>query len=76
MRLHKVEIHEFSRLNMQYTLLSKRKLLQFVNNGLVDGWDDPRFPTVRGIIRRGIKVEVINAIYARNCYIFLFTSWS
>lgn len=59
MGMRKVLIYEFSRLNMVYTLLSKRKLLWFVQNGKVDGWDDPRFPTVQGIVRRGLKVEAL-----------------
>ncbi|KAJ4954577.1 hypothetical protein NE237_011360 [Protea cynaroides] len=59
MELRKVHIYEFSRLNMVYTLLSKRKLLWFVENGKVDGWDDPRFPTVQGIVRRGLKIEAL-----------------
>lgn len=59
MGLRKVQIYEFSRLNMVYTLLSKRKLLWFVQNGQVEGWDDPRFPTVQGIVRRGLKIEAL-----------------
>ncbi|RZR86625.1 hypothetical protein BHM03_00013877, partial [Ensete ventricosum] len=59
MGVRTVQIYEFSRLNMVHTLLSKRKLLWFVQNGKVDGWDDPRFPTVQGIVRRGLKVEAL-----------------
>ncbi|GJW25802.1 glutamate--tRNA ligase, cytoplasmic [Tanacetum coccineum] len=59
MGLRKVEIYEFSRLNMVFTPLSKRKLLWFVQNGMVDGWDDARFPTVQGIVRRGLQIEAL-----------------
>lgn len=55
--LRRPYIWEYSRLNMTHTVLSKRKLAWFVNEHLVDGWDDPRFPTVRGILRRGMTVE-------------------
>jgi glutaminyl-tRNA synthetase len=50
---------EFDRLNLTYTLLSKRKLLQLVNEGHVRGWDDPRMPTLSGIRRRGYTPEAI-----------------
>ena len=50
---------EFDRLNLTYTLLSKRKLLLLVQNGLVRGWDDPRMPTICGIRRRGYTPEAI-----------------
>ncbi|CAL4964239.1 unnamed protein product [Urochloa decumbens] len=59
MGLRRVEIYEFSRLNLVYTLLSKRKLLWFVENKKVDDWTDPRFPTIQGILRRGLKIEAL-----------------
>ncbi|KAJ7583033.1 glutamate-tRNA ligase [Mycena floridula] len=57
--LRSVRIWDFSRLNFIYTLLSKRKLREFVNTGAVRGWDDPRMPTIRGIRRRGLTVEAL-----------------
>jgi glutaminyl-tRNA synthetase len=55
---------EFARLNLTYTVLSKRKLLQLVEQGLVDGWDDPRMPTLRGLRRRGYPAAAIRAFCA------------
>ncbi|KAG7298123.1 hypothetical protein JYU34_018892 [Plutella xylostella] len=57
--LRKPYIWEYSRLSMTNTVLSKRKLTWFVEQGLVDGWDDPRMPTVRGVLRRGMTVEAL-----------------
>lgn len=51
--------HEFARLNINYTVMSKRKLLELVENGTVDGWDDPRLPTIAGYKRRGYTPESI-----------------
>jgi glutaminyl-tRNA synthetase len=51
--------HEFARLNLDYTVMSKRKLLQLVEEGLVSGWDDPRMPTIAGMRRRGYTPEGI-----------------
>ncbi|MEJ2154175.1 MAG: glutamine--tRNA ligase/YqeY domain fusion protein [Desulfobacteraceae bacterium] len=51
--------YEFARLNLSYTVLSKRKLIQLVEEGLVDGWDDPRMPTISGFRRRGYTPEAI-----------------
>jgi glutaminyl-tRNA synthetase len=53
--------YEFARLNLAYTVLSKRKLLALVNEGYVDGWDDPRMPTIAAMRRRGIGPEAIRA---------------
>ncbi len=62
--IEKLEIYpsrqyEFARLNMTYTVMSKRKLLQLVNEGFVSGWDDPRMPTLSGVRRRGYTPESI-----------------
>lgn len=62
--IDKLEIYpskqtEFARLNLSYTIVSKRKLLELVNKGHVSGWDDPRMPTLSGIRRRGFTPESI-----------------
>jgi glutaminyl-tRNA synthetase len=56
--------YEFDRLNITYTMLSKRKLLQLVNEKRVNGWDDPRMPTLSGLRRRGFTPEAIRAFVA------------
>ncbi|HEV7686025.1 MAG TPA: glutamine--tRNA ligase/YqeY domain fusion protein, partial [Acidimicrobiia bacterium] len=53
--------HEFARLNLDYTVMSKRKLLTLVEDGHVSGWDDPRMPTIAGMRRRGYRPEAIRA---------------
>ena len=50
---------EFARLNLSYTVLSKRRLIRLVQEGHVDGWDDPRMPTISGLRRRGYTPESI-----------------
>ena len=56
---------EFARLNLNYTIMSKRKLLQLVNEGHVNGWDDPRMPTISGLRRRGYTPESIRNFATR-----------
>ena len=62
--LNELEIHhpqqiEFARLNLTYTVMSKRKLLELVEQKFVDGWDDPRMPTISAFRRRGYTPEAI-----------------
>ena len=57
---------EFARLNISYTVLSKRRLLQLVNDGHVRGWDDPRMPTLSGIRRRGYPPAAIRDFVAKH----------
>jgi glutaminyl-tRNA synthetase len=56
---------EFSRLNLTHTVMSKRWLLRLVQGGVVDGWDDPRMPTLSGLRRRGYPPEAIRSFCAR-----------
>jgi glutaminyl-tRNA synthetase len=57
--------YEFARLNLTYTIMSKRKLLQLVQSGVVSGWDDPRMPTISGMRRRGYTPAAIRAFAER-----------
>ncbi len=60
--------YEFNRLNITYTVMSKRKMLQLVKEGLVAGWDDPRMPTVCGLRRRGYTPEAIRSFIDKIGY--------
>lgn len=65
--------YEFARLNLNYTVMSKRKLLQLVNEGLVKGWDDPRMPTISALRRRGMTASAIRT-FAYNIGITKYPS--
>mmetsp|Transcript_42750 Transcript_42750/g.167040 ORF Transcript_42750/g.167040 Transcript_42750/m.167040 type:complete len:289 (-) Transcript_42750:1114-1980(-) len=60
-KLRRPYMWDFSRLNFKYAVLSKRKLQWFVDNKIVEGWADPRFPTVQGIRRRGMTIQALRA---------------
>ncbi|MEY4187853.1 MAG: Glutamine--tRNA ligase [Planctomycetota bacterium] len=62
--IHHPQQIEFNRLNLTYTMMSKRRLLELVKGGYVTGWDDPRIPTLRGLRRRGYTPEAIRAFCA------------
>nr|ANB27659.1 glutamyl-tRNA synthetase [Perkinsela sp. SMB-60] len=53
------QLNDYSRLNMEYTVMSKRKLTELVKHNVVLGWDDPRFPTVRALARKGLTAEAL-----------------
>ncbi|MGL4611670.1 MAG: glutamine--tRNA ligase/YqeY domain fusion protein [Trueperaceae bacterium] len=57
--------YEFGRRNLEYTVVSKRKLIQLVKEGFVTGWDDPRMPTLAGLRRRGVRPEAIRAFASK-----------
>ncbi|MCL4750922.1 MAG: glutamine--tRNA ligase/YqeY domain fusion protein [Myxococcales bacterium] len=57
--------YEFARLNLTYTVMSKRKLLELVESGRVSGWDDPRMPTIAGLRRRGVTPEAMRSFATR-----------
>ena len=57
--------YEFARLNLSYTIMSKRKLLALVTEGLVTGWDDPRMPTISGLRRRGVPAQAVRTFAQR-----------
>ena len=59
--LYRPKVYEMSRLNIEYTVLSKRRLLKLVNQKYVRGWDDPRMPTISGLRRRGYTAKILNS---------------
>ena len=59
--LYRPQVYEMSRLNIEYTVLSKRKLIKLVIQNYVRGWDDPRMPTVSGLRRRGYTKDILNS---------------
>ncbi len=65
--------YEFARLSLGYTVMSKRKLMQLVTEGLVSGWDDPRMPTISGLRRRGVTPQALRS-FASNIGITKYNS--
>ena len=61
LNLYRPKVYEMSRLNLQYVVLSKRRLIKLVEGKFVRGWDDPRMPTVSGLRRRGYTADILNA---------------
>ena len=65
--MKRCNMHTFGKVNFNYTVLSKRKLQKIVDSGTVDGWFDPRMPTVQGVLRRGVTLEGLKSfIYAQG----------
>ena len=65
LKIHHPQQIEFARLNLNYTVMSKRKMLRLVDEGHVDGWDDPRMPTLSGMRRRGFTPSAIRSFCER-----------
>ncbi|KAA6402485.1 MAG: putative Glutamate--tRNA ligase [Streblomastix strix] len=61
LKIRPVPIQDFARLNFLYTEMSKRKLQKFVDDGIASGWNDPRFPTIQGIMRKGMTIPALRA---------------
>lgn len=72
-KIHHPQQIEFARLNLGYTMMSKRNLLRLVNEGHVSGWDDPRMPTISGLRRRGYTPESI-AVFCEDIGVTRFNS--
>jgi glutamyl/glutaminyl-tRNA synthetase len=66
--LYKPKVWEYSRLNVDYNVMSKRRLLELVNGKYVSGWDDPRMLTINGLRRRGYTADAINKFCAEVCH--------
>jgi glutaminyl-tRNA synthetase len=71
--------YEFARLNLNYTVMSKRKLLQLVQENIVNGWDDPRMPTISGYVGEGIQqILFVNFVIlvAKREILSIFHFWN